>query len=106
MKRCGLVVLAFGAALLAPATGNAAPPNQCATGSSGWYGDTVGAVTDTIRAGLIEDVPDLEAQLAAQDRNGDGMICLHILWGDRPNANANWWGVELFIVRDNHTNGR
>jgi hypothetical protein len=110
MKRACLVLLAFGAALLLPATGHAAPPGACAADWSGWTAGSLDEVTDIVWAGLIEPNPfnhisELRAELAGQDRNGDGDVCLHIVWGEQPNPNANWFGVELFIVRDNHTNG-
>lgn len=54
------------------------------------------------------------AGMTAADKNGDGLVCSTLLWGDQLNPNAKWaqiyadylsnpTQVEAFRITDNHT---
>jgi hypothetical protein len=113
------VVLAAGAALMAPATASATPPNAgCPSDSSGWQLETFqqyfnNDIQDALNAGMtvnqilaIYNQPTLEAlytNLAlpgyqAVDKNGDGMLCQK-----NPPALDNLGIPYLSNIRDNNT---
>jgi hypothetical protein len=53
------------------------------------------------------------ALLSAQDKNGDGLLCVAVQWGEVLNPNSHWaliWAdtlnppaAEAFLIADNHT---
>ena len=118
--RLGLVgALVFGSIVLVGPTASASPKAGCPVGN-GWQDTaTVEAVASRIWPGLLDrslwiDEQDFrESAVRPYDRNGDGSICLKIMWGDDLNPNAHWYGVgidllgtptEQFLVRDNTAN--
>ena len=95
----------------------AAPKEGCPTGQ-GWGEWTVEAAAERIWPKLVDQsvfpagISDLEAALGGYDRNGDGSVCVKIMWGDDLNPNSHWYqfGVDLlgspieqFLPRDNNS---
>jgi hypothetical protein len=69
--------------------------------------DFIGVPADEFRAGR-------EAAFAAEDKNGDDLVCVILKWGDELNDNAHWSEIyadyladpsatEAFLIRDNNT---
>jgi hypothetical protein len=96
-----MVVLATGA--------SGAPKTGCPVGT-GWNEMTVEDAAARVWPALLDQSPwedELDFQESAvrpYDRNEDGSICLKIMWGEALNPNANWFGVEQFLPRDNTAN--
>lgn len=121
MGRISLLgVLAILAALAASSVGSAAPKSNCANESSGWTKVTTEEATDRIWPGLLDTSPwngDKEAFQAVvelSDKNGDGDVCLQVMWGEHLNPNSHWYlvGIEVlgvpteqYFVHDNNANG-
>jgi hypothetical protein len=97
----------------------AAPKSGCPATASGWAETSVGAATDRIWPGLLDPSAfpggpsDLEAVIAAEDRNDDGDVCLLVMWGEALNPRSHWYrvGIEIlgspteqFFVHDNTAN--
>jgi hypothetical protein len=100
-----------------PAAGTALGASDgCAAAASGWSRQTVAATAARIWPGLVDPspwpggLPEFELQIATEDENGDGSVCLLVMWGDDLNPKSHWYkvGIELFgspveqfFVRDN-----
>ena len=104
MGRMGLLgALAILAALTASSVGSAAQKTDCSNESSGWTEVTTAAAKDAF-----------EEVVESYDRNGDGDVCLLVMWGEDLNPNSHWYlvGIEIlgtpteqYLVRDNNANG-
>jgi hypothetical protein len=121
MRRLSLLgVLAIVAALAASSVGSAAPKTSCANETSGWTKVTTAAATDRIWPGLLDTSPwngdkdAFEEVVESSDKNGDGDVCLLVMWGEALNPNSHWYlvGVEVlgipteqYFVHDNNANG-
>ena len=109
------LVLVVGTALVVAvawtATASAAPKTGCGAEASGWSEQSVEAAAATIWEGILDPTPfpgglaEFTEVVRGVDANGEGNICLRINWGDQPNENGHWFGVELFIAVDNNANG-
>jgi hypothetical protein len=89
--------------------------NGCAAPQSGWSERTVEAAAARIYPGLLDSTPwptlgDFVLQIATEDTNNDGDVCLLVMWGADLNPKSHWYkvGLELlgspveqFFVRDN-----
>lgn len=83
---------------------DAAVQRSIAQITDAWYA-VVGATKDQV-------VADRTAGMKAQDKNGDGMLCVAEIWGEELNPNAHWatyWGAllnppetQVTVVFDNH----
>ena len=86
---------------------------------TGWNEMTVEEVAQRVWPALLDQSPwtdeaDFrESAVRPIDANGDGSICLKIMWGEKLNPNSHWYGVgidligtptEQFIPRDNNAN--
>jgi len=86
--------------------GVSAPKTGCPVGT-GWNEMTVEGVAARVWPALIDQSPWVdeadfrESLVRPYDRNTDDSICLKIMWGGDLNPNANWYGVEQFLPRDN-----
>jgi len=93
------------------ASAMAAPKAGCGSEASGWSEQSVEAAAATIWEGLLDPspwpggLPEFTEEVRGVDADGEGNICLKIIWGERPNENAHWFGVELFMALDNNGNG-
>jgi hypothetical protein len=106
-------------ALIATAGGASADPKTGCPVGSGWNEMTVEDVAARVWPALLDQSPwaneaDFrESAVRPYDRNGDGSICLKILWGEQLNPNSHWYLVgvdvlgaptEQFLPRDNTSN--
>ena len=97
----------------------AAPSSGCPAAVSGWSEQSVADATARIWPGLLDPgafpggIEELEAAIAADDRNGDGDVCLLVMWGEALNPRSHWYRVgmdvlgsptEQFFVHDNTAN--
>lgn len=93
-----------------PGTVAGAPKDGCPGGESGWGKGSVSDVATEIYGGLVEGpygtLEEFTALIdAVYDRNEDDRVCLATRWGTRPAERAHWYGISLFIVKDNNANG-
>lgn len=118
MRRVSLALACAGiATILVAGAAAAAPKTGCPEGQ-GWGEWTVEAAAERIWPALVnpEAFPGGMAELAAligtYDRNGDGSVCIKVMWGDDLNPNSHWYrfGLELlgspveqFLPRDNNS---
>ena len=86
---------------------SADPKVGCPTGT-GWDEMTVEQAAATIWPALVDQSPwegetDFqETYVRPYDKNGEGSICVKTMWGEGLNQNANWYGVQQFLLRDNN----
>lgn len=87
----------------------------CAATQSGWSEKSVADAAGRIYPGLLNKTPwptlgDFVLQIATEDTNNDGDVCLLVMWGADLNPKSHWYkvGIELlgspveqFFVRDN-----
>jgi hypothetical protein len=83
---------------------DAAVARTMETLTDGWF-EAVGMTREQVQA-------DRTALVIATDKNGDGLVCLAVIWGTELNPNAHWatfWGDLLdppeatsFLALDNH----
>ncbi len=112
------VVAALAAVGSLTVSASAAPKTGCPAGQD-WDEMTVEGVAATIWPGLIDPSPWTDqadfrvSAIEPEDRNGDGSLCLKIMWGEDLNPNAKWYRVgidvlgtptEVFLARDNTAN--
>jgi hypothetical protein len=104
-----LVLAALTAAMLVvaqPATAD--PSNSSCPNGTDWELTTVEDAAATIWPLLVNKDPwdsqydYQESAIRPEDTNGDGDVCLKTV--AQSNPNANWYGVPLFIARDNNAN--
>lgn len=118
MRRISTALLcaAIGTALLAgPAL--AAPKEGCPTGQ-GWEEWTVDGAAARIWPALLDQsafpggIEEFELAVDSYDRNGDGLVCIKVMWGEDLNPQSHWYqfGVDLlgspveqFLPRDNNS---
>jgi hypothetical protein len=121
MGRLSLLgVVGILAALAASSVGSAAPKTNCANEASGWTKVTTAEATDRIWPALLDTSPwngdkdAFEEVVESADKNGDGDVCLQVMWGEALNPNSHWYlvGIEIlgspteqFFVHDNRANG-
>lgn len=111
-------LIALAALVSITASASAAPKTGCPVGT-GWNEMTVEAVAERVWPALLDQSPWVdeadfrESAVRPIDRNGDGSICLKIMWGEDLNPNSHWFGVgidvlgtplEQFLPRDNRAN--
>jgi hypothetical protein len=71
-----------------------------------WSEWTVAATAARIYPALIGFPGTLEEfteVVRGDDRNGNGDLCMFIVWGTELNPNSHWYGVEGFHVIDDST---
>ena len=115
LRRVSAALLAAGL-MSVPAAGLVLGANPgCAAPQSGWSEKSVAEAAARIYPGLLDNTPwptlaDFVAQIATEDTNNDGAVCLLVMWGDDLNPKSHWYkvGIELlgspveqFFVRDN-----
>ena len=111
-------LIALAALISISASALAAPKTGCPVGT-GWNEMTVEGVAERVWPALLDPSPWVdeadfrESAVRPFDRNGDGSICLKIMWGEKLNPNSHWFGVgidllgtptEQFLPRDNTAN--
>jgi hypothetical protein len=75
-----------------------------------WTQMTVVEAGDLIWNGLIDQSPwenqddFTETAVAPYDRNGDGSICVGVIW-ENLNPNSPWFPFLTYLPRDNNSNG-
>lgn len=113
-----ITLIGLATVLSTTASASADPKTGCPVGT-GWNEMTVEEVAARTWPALLDTSPWAneaeyrESFVRPIDRNGDGSICLKIMWGERLNPNSHWYrvGVELigtpteqFLGHDNNAN--
>jgi len=111
-------LVALAAVVSISASASADPKAGCPVGT-GWSEMTVEEVAARTWPALLDPSPFAdeadyrESFVRLIDRDGDGSICLKIMWGEKLNPNSHWYGVgieligtptEQFLGRDNTAN--
>lgn len=111
-------LIALAALTSITASASAAPKTGCPVGT-GWNEMTVEEAAARTWPALLDPSPFAdeaeyrESFVRPIDGDGDGSICLKIMWGDKLNPNSHWYrvGIELigtpteqFIGHDNNAN--
>ena len=103
-----LFALVLSGVFMVAGPASADPKLGCPDGT--WEELTVEAVAATVWPELVDQSPWTDQQdfqesaVRPFDRNGDGSMCLKTTSGDDRNPNSNWYGVSLFLPRDNNAN--
>lgn len=109
-RRFALVyVLVLAMLVGSTAVASAAPKTGCPAGD--WAESSVEVAATTIYGELVDSGPfgtlaEFIALIdAVYDRNDDDSVCVKTMWGEDLNPKSHWYGISLFIVRDNNSNG-
>jgi hypothetical protein len=102
-------IAAIVATLVVPATASAVPRSavgSCPAAPAGWEQMSVADASDAIYPYVVDPPPPdaFVSQIQGYDVNGDGQVCVAVR--AQKNERAHWFGIPLFVLKDNNTGAR
>jgi len=108
MRHIALLLGLTATVLVVASQVSAAPANTNCPNGTEWVRTSVDNAAATIWPFLVDQSPwedqnDFrDTAVAAQDKNGDTLVCMKK--NQQSNPNGNWYDAPLFLLRDNSAN--